>query len=72
MINSNINKSNGTQADSTDILQKFICSNFAPPDQKSFRDLIESHEEKLFTAIVESRSVRPTPTEREDNLRYLR
>ena len=33
-------------------LRKCVCFNFAPPDQVSFRDLVESHEEKLFNAIT--------------------
>ena len=33
-------------------LRKCVRFNFAPPDQVSFRDLVESHEEKLFNAII--------------------
>jgi hypothetical protein len=33
-------------------LRKCVRFNFAPPDQVSYRDLVESHEEKLFNAII--------------------
>ena len=33
-------------------LRKCVRFNFAPPDQVSFRDLVESHEEKLFNSII--------------------
>ena len=40
--------------------------NFAPPDQKSFQDLLELHEESLFNAIV----VWSNLGRKEDKLQY--
>ena len=56
-------------------LRKCVRFNFAPPDQVSYRDLVESQEEKLFNAIISNPDhvlYSLLPPKKEDYVQYAK